>query len=122
LADVKPSMAGPRLPQDRVLLSDIKANYRENFKDLTKQRDDQLERFMDEGGSTAVGRKESNAAEAGDVCKTPDSCNKLGDGSVVIAAITSCTNTSNPAVMIAAALIASKAADKVLSVKPWVKT
>src|SRR5690625_3087603 len=122
LADVKPSMAGPRLPQDRVLLSDIKANYRENFKDLTKQRDDQLERFMDEGGSTAVGRKESNAAEAGDVCKTPDSCNKLGDGSVVIAAITSCTNTSNPAVMLAAGLIARKAAEKGLSVKPWVKT
>ncbi len=121
LSEVKPSMAGPRLPQDRVLLSDIKQNYHDNLGDLIKHRDVQQERFLDEGGDTAVGHDESVTAEGKHVSKTSNH-DTIGDGSVVIAAITSCTNTSNPAVMLAAGLLARKAAEKGLTTKPWVKT
>ncbi len=121
LADVKPSMAGPRLPQDRVLLTDVQQNYHDNLTDLTRNRNGGLERFMSEGGSTAVGRKQSNAEEGKHVCGDSDTCG-VADGSVVIAAITSCTNTSNPAVMLASGLLARKAVEKGLSAKPWVKT
>jgi aconitate hydratase len=121
LADVKPSMAGPRLPQERVLLGDVKSNYHAHLHDMTKHRNGGLERFLSEGGSTAVGRKQSNAEPGKHVCEDPDSCG-ISDGSVVIAAITSCTNTSNPAVMLAAGLLARKAVEKGLDAKPWVKT
>ena len=123
LAEVKPSMAGPKRPQDRVLLSDMQNNYRENVKALTanrKQRNGGIERFLNEGGSTAVGRDESVAENP--PIEYGNARFDLKDGAVVIAAITSCTNTSNPAVMLGAGLLARNAVTKGLKAKPWVKT
>jgi len=99
LSTVEPSMAGPKRPQDRVPLAKSKEVFREALPSLMKTQ------------------------SAGKVAVT-DNGNKydLGDGSVVIAAITSCTNTSNPSVMIAAGLVARKAVERGMQVKPWVKT
>jgi len=101
LADVKPSMAGPKRPQDRVLLEGVKQS------------------FHDVVGPLTAGRKSGNGSV--EVTRNGESF-ALKDGSVVIAAITSCTNTSNPAVMLGAGLVAKKAAAKGLKAKPWVKT
>lgn len=124
MGDVKPSLAGPKRPQDRVLLQDVKQNFRDNlvpFADARRKRIDlvQEDRLKNEGGGgTAVGAKEAAHESA------PDSgaSTKLRDGDVVIAAITSCTNTSNPAVMLGAGLLARNAAAKGLKAQPWVKT
>ncbi|MGH8145898.1 MAG: aconitate hydratase AcnA, partial [Rhodanobacteraceae bacterium] len=125
LADVKPSLAGPKRPQDRVLLTDMRESYKAAMQALNGGNngkwDKQKERFLNEGGSTAVGRSESQSESSPDVCPHIEHC-ELEDGSVVIAAITSCTNTSNPAVMIGAGLLARKAAERGLAPKPWVKT
>jgi aconitate hydratase len=126
LATVVPSLAGPKRPQDRVLLADMRKSYEDAMQALGSRRgearwDKQKERFLNEGGSTAVGRKESQAEPAPEVCPDQAHC-RLEDGSVVIAAITSCTNTSNPAVMIGAGLLARKAAERGLKPQPWVKT
>jgi aconitate hydratase len=126
LASVVPSLAGPKRPQDRVLLADMRKSYEDAMQALGSRRGDakwdkQKERFLNEGGSTAVGRKESQAEPAPEVCPDQAHC-QLEDGSVVIAAITSCTNTSNPAVMIGAGLLARKAAERGLKPQPWVKT
>ena len=96
LASVAPALAGPRRPQDRVAL-----------KDLRQAFDDTL---------ALQGRRNGARVPA------PDADYDLGDGDVVIAAITSCTNTSNPAVMLGAGLVAQKALARGLAVKPWVKT
>ncbi len=100
LASVVPSLAGPRRPQDRVSLSNAKASFAGSLDELKK-------------GVTAV------AASRGTAVAT---ATQLEHGSVVIAAITSCTNTSNPSVMIGAGLVAKKAVEKGLTRKPWVKT
>ncbi len=121
MASVKPSLAGPKRPQDRVLLSDMKTSYQESVKQLTEGRphkDQEVARFKNEGGSTAVGHDES-ACEPTHTIPVPV---PLRDGAVVIAAITSCTNTSNPAVMLGAGLLARNAVAKGLKRKPWVKT
>ncbi len=106
LSTVEPSLAGPKRPQDRVPLGRMKAAFRESLKAPIKQRgfelkDEQLSRraSLTNGAST-----------------------ELGHGAVVIAAITSCTNTSNPSVMLAAGLLAKKAAQRGLKTRPWVKT
>ncbi|MGH8121907.1 MAG: aconitate hydratase AcnA, partial [Rudaea sp.] len=122
LGAVKPSLAGPKRPQDRVLLGDIGANYREALTALTanrKPRNGAEARFANEGGATAVGHDASIDATGQHVAMNSG---ELCDGSVVIAAITSCTNTSNPAVMLGAGLLARNAVAKGLQVKPWVKT
>jgi aconitate hydratase len=116
LATVVPSLAGPKRPQDRVLLADMRKSYEDAMQALGSRSrdakwDKQKERFLNEGGSTAVGRKESQEEASPEVCPDQGHC-KLEDGSVVIAAITSCTNTSNPAVMIGAGLLARKAAER----------
>ncbi|MFK2931398.1 aconitate hydratase AcnA [Dyella agri] len=124
LADVKPSMAGPKRPQDRVLLGDVRKSFKDAVVGLTAARKPlatSIERFSGEGGDTAVGHEESTFGEGEHVELNGDKF-KLGDGAVVIAAITSCTNTSNPAVMLGAGLVAKKAAAKGLKAKPWVKT
>ncbi|HET9834802.1 MAG TPA: aconitate hydratase AcnA [Rhodanobacteraceae bacterium] len=124
LADVKPSLAGPKRPQDRVLLTGMRDSYKTSMEALgngNAKWDRTRERFLNEGGSTAVGREESQAEFSPDVCPDNEHC-ELEHGSVVIAAITSCTNTSNPAVMIGAGLLARKAAARGLAPKPWVKT
>jgi len=125
LADVRPSMAGPKRPQDRVLLEAVQQSFHDvigsltaNRKPKTKAADD----FANEGGATAIGNP-ANAITNGGVQVEKDGQNfRVSDGSVVIAAITSCTNTSNPAVMLAAGLLAKKAAARGLKAQPWVKT
>ncbi len=123
LAEVKPSLAGPKRPQDRVLLSDVAKSYEESFKALTANRPTkhQEARFANEGGATAVGHDKSVNATGQRITRDGGDFD-LNDGAVVIAAITSCTNTSNPAVMLGAGLLARNAVAKGLKVKPWVKT
>jgi aconitate hydratase len=100
LGSVLPSLAGPKRPQDRVLLSDAAESFRTAL-------------------HGEFGKDETNAAARTPV---PGEGHDLGNGDVVIAAITSCTNTSNPSVLIAAGLLAKNAIAKGLKVKPWVKT
>ncbi|NIJ69819.1 aconitate hydratase AcnA [Xanthomonas sp. 60] len=123
MATVKPSLAGPKRPQDRVLLEDVKANYRQALVGLTSNRDKKgvdVSTFLNEGGGTAVGNEQLAKGQA-DV-ELDGHAFRLKDGAVVIAAITSCTNTSNPAVMIGAGLLARNAAARGLNRQPWVKT
>jgi aconitate hydratase len=98
LSTVEPSMAGPKRPQDRVALTAAKAEFAKALPDIVKGAD----------------LKQRTKVEGADY--------DLGNGDVVIAAITSCTNTSNPSVLIAAGLLARNARAKGLKVKPWVKT
>ncbi|WP_313296614.1 aconitate hydratase AcnA [Stenotrophomonas sp.] len=123
MGTVKPSLAGPKRPQDRVLLEDVQKNYREALVGLTANRDkrsDDVSSFVNEGGGAAVGNEQLAKGYA-DI-ETEGRKVRLKDGAVVIAAITSCTNTSNPAVMIGAGLLARNAAAKGLNRQPWVKT
>ncbi|MDO1528651.1 aconitate hydratase AcnA [Fulvimonas sp. R45] len=125
LADVKPSMAGPKRPQDRVLLEGVQQNFHEVIGPLTanrRPRDNATANFIAEGGSSAIGNPANALTNGGVLVEKDGESFKIGDGSVVIAAITSCTNTSNPAVMLGAGLVARKAAAKGLKAKPWVKT
>ncbi|HWR95819.1 MAG TPA: aconitate hydratase AcnA [Arenimonas sp.] len=123
MAEVKPSLAGPKRPQDRVLLTDMKANFTENLAGFVanrKSRNGAQERFDSEGGDQP--QAEHLATRPKSKIRIKDQDAELGDGSVVIAAITSCTNTSNPAVMLAAGLLARNAVAKGLKSAPWVKT
>ncbi|HZT27353.1 MAG TPA: aconitate hydratase AcnA [Pseudolabrys sp.] len=99
LSTVEPSLAGPKRPQDRIALKDVKSGF-----------------------ETSMTKEFNKASELKKRVKVPGKNYDLGHGDVVIAAITSCTNTSNPNVMIGAGLLARKAAAKGLSAKPWVKT
>ena len=122
LGSVKPSMAGPKRPQDHVLLTDVKQNFHKNLGATTANRRNGAEaRFANEGGGTAVGREASANSRSQHVLRHGEEFD-VDDGSVVIAAITSCTNTSNPAVMLGAGLLAKKANARGLKSKPWVKT
>ncbi|OBU55229.1 aconitate hydratase AcnA [Stenotrophomonas maltophilia] len=123
MGTVKPSLAGPKRPQDRVLLEDVQKNYREALVGMTANRDKRSEdvaTFVNEGGGAAVGNEQLTKGFA-DI-EIEGRKVRLKDGAVVIAAITSCTNTSNPAVMIGAGLLARNAAAKGLNRQPWVKT
>jgi aconitate hydratase len=126
LGTVEPSLAGPRRPQDRVALSDVKASFARELPGLmsakaaTKARPETVGRWEGEGGGTAVAVVEEVATEI-ETSWNGEAC-RLRHGSVVIAAITSCTNTSNPSVMLAAGLVAKKANERGLKSKPWVKT
>ncbi|HEX4573697.1 MAG TPA: aconitate hydratase AcnA [Gemmatimonadales bacterium] len=126
LASVEPSLAGPRRPQDRVSLRDLPRSFHLVLPTLMKPAPpvappQNSGRWEGEGGHVAAveapPRRESHVALTidGEDCK-------LGHGSVVIAAITSCTNTSNPSVMIAAGLLAKNAVELGLTSQPWVKT
>jgi len=127
LATVEPSIAGPKRPQDRVVLSQAGTSFQKALPSLMKPKSAaktaapaaNSARWEQEGGSpTAIGLENPNVHE-----HVPANVkNSLKHGSVVIAAITSCTNTSNPSVMIGAGLLAKKAVEKGLSVPPWVKT
>src|SRR5690606_24254044 len=111
-------------PQDRVLLEDVKQNFRDNVGPLVANRDaardPQIGRFEREGGNQP--QAERLAAKPISTISLEDAEHELTDGSVVIAAITSCTNTSNPAVMLGAGLLARNAVAKGLKSAPWVKT
>jgi len=137
LSTVVPSLAGPKRPQDRIALSDAKTSFRSalgTYVELDKLDDDIADTFpasdpfvadSENGGSTgqdegkAARRRASKPAE---VTLEDGTTTSVDHGSVVIAAITSCTNTSNPSVMIGAALVAKKAVELGLERKPWVKT
>ena len=103
LNTVQPSLAGPKRPQDRVLLKDMRSSFQKSLRAPISER-----------GFALQGNVVYNSASAGD--------EDLHHGAVVIAAITSCTNTSNPSVMLGAGLLAQKAVEKGLSVRPYVKT
>ena len=132
LAAIEPSLAGPKRPQDRVALSQAAQSFRDALPSLIKPKaaaktaapavaaanSPQEKRWETEGGTTAVGVNDHLSEQ-----HVPASVrNSLRHGSVVIAAITSCTNTSNPSVMVAAGLVAKKAVERGLSVPAWVKT
>jgi aconitate hydratase len=106
LSTVEPSMAGPSRPQDRVALTDVKRSFEEALPKLKSAAKPKA----------GLPMADANAGPA------PTASGALVDGSVVIAAITSCTNTSNPSVMVAAGILAKKAVAKGLSTKAWVKT
>ncbi|WP_028839305.1 MULTISPECIES: aconitate hydratase AcnA [Thermomonas] len=123
MATVRPSLAGPKRPQDRVLLPQMPDNSRAAIAVLTSARDKRSEEvadFIAEGGGAAVGNEQHGKGQA-DIAIDGKHM-RIKDGAVVIAAITSCTNTSNPAVMVAAGLLARNAAARGLTRKPWVKT
>ncbi len=123
LGTVEPSLAGPRRPQDRVRLSDVKPSFLKELEAMTAAGRTGKARPVAHGlqavGGTATGLA---VAEPEVAVEDDPAAAALQDGSVVIAAITSCTNTSNPSVMVAAGLLAKKAVEKGLSTKPWVKT
>jgi aconitate hydratase len=120
LSNVVPAIAGPKRPQDRIDLDDASAAFKawiKEQKELAIGRDDgQQGRFENEGGPLIEASKSSVS------CHFNGQDFELDTGAVVIAAITSCTNTSNPSVLVAAALLAKKANELGLKVKPWVKT
>ena len=97
MSTIVPTISGPKRPQDKVLLTNAAKSFNESFTEITKKKD-----FS--------------------VAKVPNSKFEIKDGSILIAAITSCTNTSNPNVLIGAGLLAKKAVELGLEVKPWVKT
>jgi aconitate hydratase len=124
MGEVKPSLAGPKRPQDRVLLTDVKQNYRDNLGPLVAHRNGKTSeerRLENEGGGTAIGNNEVLPKGMAEIEINGQKVT-LKDGAVVIAAITSCTNTSNPAVMLGAGLLARNAVAKGLKPAPWVKT
>ncbi|MEM1247773.1 MAG: aconitate hydratase AcnA [Acidobacteriota bacterium] len=115
LGTVEPSLAGPKRPQDRILLSQMKPAFEEALPSLKSggaSKSKGLKVVSGEPAAEIPGESKELFGESFD----------LNDGDVVIAAITSCTNTSNPSVMVAAGLLAKKAVEAGLSVKPWVKT
>jgi len=149
LGDVVPSLAGPKRPQDRVTLTQSKAAFRLALDELLPDRDPAPLSRVDEEEHESFPASDAPAHNANGVHDDPPESSEgasgglqvgerqqrrvpvtladgretqLDDGHVVIAAITSCTNTSNPSVMIAAGLLAKKAVERGMQVKPWVKT
>jgi aconitate hydratase len=120
LATVVPSIAGPKRPQDRIILSEAKQKFERDVRNYVS--DDE------EAGKESFPASDAPASSNGvptrpTLVTTPDgSTYEIDHGAVTVAAITSCTNTSNPTVMVAAALVAKKAVERGLSRKPWVKT
>ncbi|MCW2789782.1 MAG: acnA, partial [Aeromicrobium sp.] len=140
LADVVPSIAGPKRPQDRVSLSESKGSFRTALADYTEQDLNGYDEAVDESFPASDAPSSSDAGTNGDKPHAPAPSGagrpsnpqrvtlddgtefEVDHGAVTIAAITSCTNTSNPSVMIGAGLLAKKAVEKGLHSKPWVKT
>lgn len=123
LAEVVPSIAGPKRPQDRIALSEAKSTWRHDVRNYVEDEVDEAgeESFpaSDAPSQTANGARPHKAVK---VTMADGTETEIDHGAVVIAAITSCTNTSNPSVMLGAALLAKKAVEKGLTRKPWVKT
>ena len=144
LGTIEPSLAGPKRPQDRVSMAQAKTEFRKALvamleDKLPKLNADRLNNWLGEGGNSILPqvKAEKVPSEATVAAEPEDGFGKLtlqvpvempsgratlGHGSVVIAAITSCTNTSNPSVMVGAGLLAKKAVERGLKVKPTVKT
>jgi len=126
LATIEPSMAGPKRPQDRILLSGMKPQWEQDlsttFGKITATNDSTPVTMTDEGGyATGTGITTDPGLDGVPVVFGGEAF-KLKHGAVVIAAITSCTNTSNPSVMMAAGLLAQKAVARGLKRQPWVKS
>ena len=121
LGDVVPSIAGPKRPQDRIVLAEAKQTWRHDVVNY-------VEDGVNEAGEESFPASDAPAQSADrphrpvEVTLADGTRTEIDHGAVVIAAITSCTNTSNPSVMLGAALLAKKAVEKGLSRKPWVKT
>jgi aconitate hydratase len=112
LGDVEPSIAGPRRPQDRIRLAAVGRSFRDALPDL-----------LPAGAAAAAAEGgDSPSTSNGVECRIDGDVHRLGHGAVVLAAITSCTNTSNPSVMLAAGLLARNAVERGLARKPWVKS
>jgi aconitate hydratase len=140
LGDVVPSIAGPKRPQDRVSLSESKGSFRTALADYAEQDLNGYDEAVDESFPASDAPSSTDDGLGGDKPNAPAPSNagrpsntqhvtladgtsfELDHGAVTIAAITSCTNTSNPSVMIGAGLLAKKAVEKGLHSKPWVKT
>ncbi|WP_019626230.1 aconitate hydratase AcnA [Thioalkalivibrio sp. ALJT] len=128
LSTVEPSLAGPKRPQDRIPLSQAGATISHHLDTMLKERESgadepaEAERFATEGGHTAVGVEHQAEEPHHTAIEMDGETFTLDHGDIVIAAITSCTNTSNPSVMLGAGLVARKAREAGLQVKPWVKT
>jgi aconitate hydratase A / 2-methylisocitrate dehydratase len=124
LSTVEPSLAGPARPQDRVPLKDSRRSWRRAVGAILGDKCDAdpaaIDAWSNEGGNP--GGTAPGVLGATRECTTAHGTFTLGHGSVVIAAITSCTNTSNPSVLMAAGLLARAAVQKGLTSKPWVKT
>lgn len=137
LSSIQPSVAGPKRPQDKIFLKDLKSKFYElmekNYGRQYLKPVEQISRWFSEGGSqpvdapvamppnTKIEEKQTNGMKTVWITLGQEKF-ELTDGSVAIAAITSCTNTSNPFVMIGAGLVARKAREHGLDIKPWVKT
>ncbi len=140
ISTVQPTVAGPKRPQDKILLKDLKEKFiqleHESFgrKYIAhSERDEVITRWKSEGGSQPVEQSHEPSSDVEIEAKIKNGLKTvwishgnekfmLSDGAVAIAAITSCTNTSNPFVMIGAGLVAKKAREHGIDVKPWVKT
>jgi aconitate hydratase len=129
LSTLTSSLAGPKRPQDLVPLTEMRRNFVTSLPALLpgtapKARHEEAQanysRWVNEGGSTGAAVAESTSHEV--ACSLNGEDFGLRDGSVVIAAITSCTNTSNPSVMLGAGLVAKKAVERGLKTRPWVKS
>ncbi|MFC9945016.1 aconitate hydratase AcnA [Streptomyces pratensis] len=120
LSTVVPSIAGPKRPQDRIVLANAKAQFAQDVRNYVADDEEAGKESFPASDSPAA----SNGVPSNPVTVTaPDGTTyELDHGAVTVAAITSCTNTSNPYVMVAAALVAKKAVEKGLTRKPWVKT
>jgi len=123
MSTVQASLAGPKRPQDRVLLSEVPKTFNALMELTLKPAKEAKERLENEGGGgTAVEATKANIQHESPSCMIEGQAYPLNHGDVVISAITSCTNTSNPSVMLAAGLLAKKAIEKGLQRKPWVKS
>jgi aconitate hydratase len=115
LSTVEPCLAGPARPQDRVKLASVKDSFAGAFAEYDAKR-------KGDAAKSDAAKKKSLVIDQGNMGVTAEAVKPMDNGAVVIAAITSCTNTSNPSVLVAAGLVAKKAVAAGLSTKPWVKT
>jgi len=126
LSTVEPSLAGPRRPQDRVTLSNVWKSFSDVYGDDLDAGNPgvqiQLDRWLGEGGSAQPLRTPQHPHDGEEADVDVNGMAHIQHGSVVIAAITSCTNTSNPSVMMGAGLLAKKAVERGLKSRQWVKT
>lgn len=138
LDNLQPNVSGPKRPQDKILVKDLDSKFNELLKDVYSRKyipiqDRKEKAWLAEGGSGTEFTYELNQDTDQDVAVEADTLNtvriklkneeyELSDGAIAIAAITSCTNTSNPNVMLGAGLVAKKAIERGLETKPWVKT
>ena len=123
LSTVEPSLAGPKRPQDRVSLRQAKIKFQQAVEVMLSERKPKAPPVEKPGEDTAPAVRPAAVATAVAAAETVvPGMEELSHGSVVVAAITSCTNTSNPSVMIGAGLLARNAVKRGLKVKPWVKT